>query len=57
MMDLILTNKQELVVNVKLKGSLSCSEHEIREFEILRTARRVHSKPTIPDFRRPEFDF
>ncbi|GAB0186117.1 hypothetical protein GRJ2_001077000 [Grus japonensis] len=56
MLDLVLTNKEELVGNVKLKGSLGCSDHERVEFKILRTARRVHSKLTTLDFRRADFD-
>jgi len=43
MLDLVLTNKEGLVGNVKLKGSLGCSDHQIVDFKILRTARRVHS--------------
>ncbi|GAB0188159.1 nucleoside diphosphate kinase 6 [Grus japonensis] len=42
MLDLVLTNK--VVGNVKLKGSLGCSDHEMVEFKILRAARRTHSK-------------
>jgi len=38
--------------NMKLKGSLGCSNNEMVEFKILRAARRVHSKLTTPDFRR-----
>ncbi|PKU32349.1 glycerol kinase [Limosa lapponica baueri] len=36
MLDLVLTNKEELVGNVKLKSSLDCSDHEMVEFKILR---------------------
>lgn len=35
MLGLILTSKKGLVVNVKLQGSLSCSDHERVEFKIL----------------------
>ncbi|PKU30953.1 rna-directed dna polymerase from mobile element jockey-like [Limosa lapponica baueri] len=49
MLDLILTN-------VKVKGSLGCSDHEMVEFKILRAARRVHSKLATLDFRRADFD-
>ncbi|KAJ7409794.1 hypothetical protein BTVI_55579 [Pitangus sulphuratus] len=56
-MDLVLTNKQGLVGNVKLKDSLGCSDHEMVEFKILRTARRVHSKITTLDLRRADFGF
>ncbi|GAB0190818.1 nucleoside diphosphate kinase 6 [Grus japonensis] len=55
MLDLILTNKEGLVGNVKLKGSLGCSEHEMVEFKILRAARRAHSKLSTLDFRRADF--
>ena len=55
MPDLILTNKEGLVGDVKLKGSLGCIDHEMVEFRILRAARRVHSKLTTLDFRRADF--
>ncbi|GAB0186145.1 mitochondrial enolase superfamily member 1 [Grus japonensis] len=55
MLDLVLTNKEGLVGNVKLKGSLGCSDHEMVEFKILREARRAHSKLTTLDFRRADF--
>ncbi|GAB0180745.1 hypothetical protein GRJ2_000539800 [Grus japonensis] len=57
MLDLVLTDKKRLVGNVKLKGSLGCSDHEMVEFKILRAARRVHSKLTTLDFRRADFGF
>jgi len=43
-LDLALTNREGLVGNVKLKGSLGCSDHEMVEFKILRAVRRVHSE-------------
>ncbi|GAB0176173.1 calcium-independent phospholipase A2-gamma [Grus japonensis] len=55
MLDLILTNKEGLVGDVKLKGSLGCSDHEMVEFRILRAARRVCSKLTTLDFRGADF--
>ncbi|GAB0184915.1 triadin [Grus japonensis] len=55
MLDLILTNKEGLVGDIKLKGSLGCSDHEMVEFRILRAARRAHSKLTTLDFRRADF--
>ncbi|GAB0190393.1 triadin [Grus japonensis] len=54
MLDLLLTNKEGLVGNVKLKGSLGCSDHEMVEFKILRAARKVHSKLTTLNFRRAD---
>ncbi|GAB0175850.1 hypothetical protein GRJ2_000050200 [Grus japonensis] len=50
-LDLVLTNQEGLVGNVKLKGSLGCSDHEMVEFKILRAARRAHSKLTALDFK------
>ncbi|GAB0207625.1 hypothetical protein GRJ2_003228200 [Grus japonensis] len=55
MLDLVLTNKEGLVGDVKLKGSLGCSDHEMVEFKILRAARRARSKLTTLDFRRAGF--
>ncbi|GAB0209421.1 hypothetical protein GRJ2_003407800 [Grus japonensis] len=55
MLDLVLTNKEGLVGDVKLKGSLGCRDHEMVEFRILRAARRAHSKLTTLDFRRADF--
>ncbi|GAB0205000.1 hypothetical protein GRJ2_002965600 [Grus japonensis] len=55
MLDLVLTNKEGLVDNVKLKGSLGCSGHEMVEFKILRAVRRALSKLTTLDFRRADF--
>ncbi|GAB0209035.1 mitochondrial enolase superfamily member 1 [Grus japonensis] len=55
MLHLVLTNKGGLVGDVKLKGSLGCSDHEMVEFRILRAARRAHSKLTTLDFRRADF--
>ncbi|KAM9591177.1 uncharacterized protein ACIBXB_006074 isoform 2-T3 [Morphnus guianensis] len=55
MLDLVLTNKEGLVENVKLKGGLGCSDHEMVEFKILRAARRAHSKLATLDFRRADF--
>ena len=56
MLDLVFNNKEGLMGNVKLRGSLGCSDHEIVEFKMLRAARRVHSKLTTLDFRRADFD-
>ncbi|KAJ7422549.1 hypothetical protein WISP_37385 [Willisornis vidua] len=51
-LDLVLTNKERLVGDVKVKDSLGCSDHEMVKFEILRAARREHSKLTTLEFRR-----
>ncbi|GAB0202816.1 mitochondrial enolase superfamily member 1 [Grus japonensis] len=51
-LDLVLANNEG---NVKLKGSLGCSDHEMVEFKILRAARRAHSELTTLDFRTADF--
>ncbi|GAB0186577.1 hypothetical protein GRJ2_001123000 [Grus japonensis] len=53
-LDLVLTNKEGLVGNVKLQGSLGCSDHETVEFKIHKAVRRAHSKLTTVDFRRAD---
>jgi len=55
MLDLVLTNKEGLVRNVKLKGTLGCSGHKMVELRILRATRRAHSKLTTLDFGRADF--
>ncbi|GAB0205074.1 hypothetical protein GRJ2_002973000 [Grus japonensis] len=55
MLDLILTSKEGLVGDVKLKGSLGCSDHEMVECRILRAARRACSRLTTLDFTRADF--
>ncbi|PKU42677.1 rna-directed dna polymerase from mobile element jockey-like [Limosa lapponica baueri] len=55
LLDLVLTNKEGLVGNMKLKGSFGYSDHEMIDFKILRAARRTHSKLTTLDFRRAYF--
>ncbi|GAB0185542.1 hypothetical protein GRJ2_001019500 [Grus japonensis] len=56
MLDLVLNNNKEgLVRDVNLKGSLGCSDHEMVEFKILKAARRAHSKLTTLDFKRTDF--
>lgn len=42
-MDLILANKEELVGDVKVGGSLGCSDHEVVEFKILRVGKKIKS--------------
>jgi len=55
MLDLVLADKEGLVGNVKVKGSLGCSDHKMVEFKILRAERRVRSKLATLDFRRADF--
>ena len=42
-LDLVFTNKDGLVSNAKLKGSLDCSDHKIVKFRILSVSKRVHN--------------
>ena len=56
MLDFVLTNEEGLVSNVKLKGSLGCSDHKMVEFKILRVSKRVCSKLATLDFRRADFE-
>lgn len=51
----ILTNKDRPVGNVKLKGSLGCTDHEMVDIEIPGAMTRVRSKPTVLNFRRVDF--
>jgi len=41
LLDLLLTKKEELVGDVKVKGSPGCSNHEVAEFAILREASKT----------------
>jgi len=54
MLDLVITNKEGLVGNVKVKGSLGCSDHEMVQFKILRAVRWVRSNLATLDFRRAD---
>ncbi|GAB0207304.1 hypothetical protein GRJ2_003196000 [Grus japonensis] len=54
-LDLVLTNKEGLVGDVKVGGSLGCSDHEMVEFRILRGRSRAISRITTLDFRRGNF--
>jgi len=55
MLVLVLTPKEGLTGNMKLKSSLGCSDHEIVEFKILRAVRRAHNKLITLDCRRADF--
>lgn len=55
MLNLVVSNKDWLVGNVKFKGSLGCSDHELVAFRMFRAARRTHSKLITLDIRRTDF--
>ncbi|GAB0209624.1 hypothetical protein GRJ2_003428100 [Grus japonensis] len=48
MLDLVLTNKEGLVGDVKLKGSLGCSDHEMVECRILRAVKEGTQQAHYP---------
>ncbi|KAJ7407015.1 glycerol kinase [Pitangus sulphuratus] len=55
MLDLVLTNREGLVGNMKHKDSLGCSDHQMGEFGILEAQRRAKSKLTTLGFWRADF--
>ncbi|GAB0179869.1 mitochondrial enolase superfamily member 1 [Grus japonensis] len=56
LLDLVLTNKEGLVGDVKAGGSLGCSDHEMVEFRILHGRSRAINRIITLDFRRTNFD-
>jgi len=56
LLDLVLTNKEGLVGDVKVGGSLSNNDHEIVNFMILRGGSRAISRIKTLDFRRDNCD-
>jgi len=55
LLDLVLTNKERLVEDVKVGGSLGCSDHEMVEFRILHGGSGAISKIKTLDFKRDNF--
>ena len=55
LLDLILTNKEGLVEDVKAGGRLSCSDHEMVEFRILRGGSRAISRIKTSNLTRADF--
>jgi len=55
LLDLVLTNKEGLVEDVKVGGRLGCSDDEIVEFRILCGGSRAISRIKTLDIRRPNF--
>ena len=56
LLDLLFTNREGLVGDVKVGDYLRQSDHEIVEFSILGDVRRVTSKTAILNFQRADFD-
>ncbi|CAM4671219.1 unnamed protein product [Caretta caretta] len=55
-LDLLLTNRVELVGEAKVDGNLGGSDHELVEFRILMQGRKVSSRIRTLDFRKADFD-
>ncbi|GAB0206529.1 hypothetical protein GRJ2_003118500 [Grus japonensis] len=55
LLDLLLTNTDEPIGEVKISGSLGCSDHALVEFTILRDMGQVKSKIKILNFKRVNF--
>ena len=56
LLDLLFTNRKELVGDVKVGDCLGQSDHEIVEFSILGDAGRVTGKTAVLNFQRADFD-
>lgn len=54
LLDLVFTNQEELVRDVKVKGSIGCSDHGLVEFRILRGGSKTETRITTLDFRRAD---
>lgn len=55
MLDLIVTNKEELPRDVQVRDSCGCSDQEMVEFRILKGGSRAKSRTTALDFERGYF--
>ena len=55
LLDLVLTNKEGLVEDVKVGGRLGCSDHEMVEFRILRGGSRAIIRIKTLELRRANF--
>jgi len=55
LLDVVLTSKDGLAEDVKVGGSLGCSEHEMVNFRSLCGGSRAISRITALDFRRANF--
>ncbi|GAB0209348.1 hypothetical protein GRJ2_003400500 [Grus japonensis] len=55
LLGLLLNKAEELIGEVKIGGSLGCSDHALVEFTILRDMGQVKSRDRILNFRRANF--
>ena len=56
LLDLLFTNRERLVGDVKVRNCLGQSNHETVEFSILDDVRRVTNKTSIMNFKKVDFD-
>ncbi|CAM5145543.1 unnamed protein product [Natator depressus] len=56
LLDLLLTNREELVGEAKVDGNLGGSDHKMVEFRILTQGRKESSRIQTLDFRKADFD-
>ena len=55
LLDFVLTNKEGLVEDVRLGGSLGCSDREMVEFRNLHGRSRAMTRVATLDFNRANF--
>lgn len=56
LLDLVLTNKEGLVGDVKARGRLGCSDHEMVEFKVLYGRIKAISRISTLDFKRADLE-
>ncbi|KAG6931740.1 hypothetical protein G0U57_001044 [Chelydra serpentina] len=56
LLDLLLTNREEIVEEAIVDGNLGGSDHEMVEFRILTQGRKENSRIQSLDFRKADFD-
>ncbi|KAK4831134.1 hypothetical protein QYF61_015437 [Mycteria americana] len=56
LLDLLLTNREDLLDNITTNGSLGCSGHNIVEFKILLSTLKTSIRTKTLDFRRANFN-
>jgi len=54
-LDLLVTKLKELICDVKLRGSLGCSDHALVEFAVLRDVGQMKRKVRTPNFGKANF--
>ena len=52
LLDLLLTNQENLLCNISVSNNLGCSDHNIVEFGIQLSMLKVSTKTRVLDFRR-----